>query len=172
MLNLNTYVLYSELVNTNELVAFDKNEYPYKALAAKNPYYSSKKMVKLALQYMTTGEAEESFKWAEWLEEEWIALDNDDSQGKGPQDFFLEGRKNFYHSWSKLMDGMGLLATETLKIGQMQIDFYQLYRCVMKKGGMEHVTKQQLWRTIYEDLDLPPLFLTSNVTHLKTCYKK
>jgi hypothetical protein len=138
-------------VNVADLVLFDEHEDPYKMLARADPNYSSRKMVKCALHYITTGEVEDSFKWSEWLEESWISLNNEQNKTS----FMLEGRRRFYNQWSKLMD----------------VGIYELYCSVMKKGGMEYVTEQQLWNLVYEDLNVLS-FLTRHMTHLKTYYRK
>jgi hypothetical protein len=154
-------------VNVADLVLFDEHEDPYKMLARADPNYSSRKMVKCALHYITTGEVEDSFKWSEWLEESWISLNNEQNKTS----FMLEGRRRFYNQWSKLMDDMRLPAIETLKIGPIRVGIYELYCSVMKKGGMEYVTEQQLWNLVYEDLNVLS-FLTRHMTHLKTYYRK
>lgn len=150
------------------MTPLDKNEPPYKILAIEQPYYENKKIVRCALRYVETGQVNSSFKWAKWLgEESW----NSSKNLEHIRNVSIEGKEEFDPKWISLMKEMGLNVIESLNVGRMEIDMYQLYCSVMKRGGMHYVTKQQLWGEIYEDLS-SSTFSTNYPSFLKKYYKK
>jgi hypothetical protein len=179
-------------VNIEDLAVMDRNEAPYKQLAAKNPYYQNKKMVRLALEYLETGHAGDDFKWSKWHEKLGTSLkgrpndsatitptDNDsnkhkddDRDDKSRMATIKEERETFYQNWNRFMEQRGIEIIDPPNTGAASIDNYQLYRTVVEKGGMVHLTKEpHLWEEICEALkvSLPP---TNFPKLVKKYYKK
>lgn len=55
-------------------------------------------------------------------------------------------------------------------IAHQELDLFKLYRLVRDNGGMERVTQEFKWRSLYLQLGLPP---ATNSSHMiKQAYKR
>jgi len=57
------------------------------------------------------------------------------------------------------------------QIGGKQLDLYELYHAVIKRGGAQNVTSKKLWKEIVNEFDLPPTCTSASFT-LKNHYEK
>ena len=149
------------------LAVMDRNGAPFKPLAAKNPYYPNKKMVRRALEYLETGHIEENFKWTKWHEklenpskgsinQQSHPYDDDNDKDKSRMSTIKEERETFYRNWNHFMEQRGITIIDPPNTGSPSLDNYQLYRVVIEKGGMIHLSKQpHLWEEICEALKVP-----------------
>ncbi len=56
-------------------------------------------------------------------------------------------------------------------LGYQSLDLYLLYKLVIKRGGMDKVTRNQEWKLVYQDLNIPTMS-TSASYNTRTNYKK
>ena len=64
----------------------------------------------------------------------------------------------------------GAAVTQNPSLGQRDIDLYKLYRLVRDNGGMEKVSQEFKWRSLYLQLGMPPLANSSYM--IKQVYRK
>ena len=74
------------------------------------------------------------------------------------------------HTHTHITHVTGTPLTRTPILAQKDLDLYRLYTLVQEYGGMERVTLELKWRSIYLQLGIP---LSTNASHaLKQAYKK
>jgi Ras-related protein Rab-1A len=76
----------------------------------------------------------------------------------------------FMDKLRKYHENRGTPLNRTPILAQKDLDLYRLYHLVQESGGMESVTREMKWRSIYLQLGIP---LSTNASHaLKQAYRK
>lgn len=79
-------------------------------------------------------------------------------------------RNSFMEKLRKFHENKGTPLTRTPILAQKDLDLYQLYQLVQENGGMERVTQEMKWRSLYLQLGMT---LSTNASHaLKQAYKR
>ena len=82
-----------------------------------------------------------------------------------------EEEKIFTRALYKFMADKGQPILKVPSLGFQDLNLYKLYQLVIKRGGMENVTKYQAWKAVYLDLGLSTMS-TSASYNTRTNYKK
>lgn len=61
--------------------------------------------------------------------------------------------------------------TKVPSLGYQELDLLKLYKLVIQRGGMDVVTRNQEWKSVYQDLEIPTMS-TSASYNTRTNYKK
>lgn len=69
------------------------------------------------------------------------------------------------------MDAKGRSISKVPSLGYQELDLFRLYYLVVMRGGMDEVSRQQLWKNVYQDLEIPTMS-TSASYNTRTNYKK
>jgi len=80
-------------------------------------------------------------------------------------------REDFIKDLYSFMNKMGRPITRVPFLGFQELDLYNLFHIVMKYGGMDKVSKNQAWKTVYQELGLSTMS-TSASYNTRTNYKK
>ena len=91
-------------------------------------------------------------------------------KGKGLNDEDEE-RKLFLTNLYSFMETQGQPIIKPPKLGFRDLDLHKLYKAVVKRGGMDYVTRRQLWKEVYLELGIPTMS-TSASYNTRTNYKK
>ena len=65
---------------------------------------------------------------------------------------------------------LGVPVNKQPSLAQRDLDLYKLYQLVRDNGGMEKVTQELKWRSLYLQMGMPPLANSSYI--IKQAYKK
>ena len=82
-----------------------------------------------------------------------------------------EEEKVFTRALYKFMANKGQSILKVPSLGFQDLNLYKLYQLVVKRGGMENVTKYQAWKAVYLELGLSTMS-TSASYNTRTNYKK
>ena len=77
---------------------------------------------------------------------------------------------NLQHCSILSLISSGVTYTNRPSLAQRDLNLYKLYRLVRDNGGMEKVSQELKWRSLYMQLGLPPLANSSYM--IKQAYKK
>lgn len=77
----------------------------------------------------------------------------------------------FKQSLYTFMEKRGMPITKVPSLGYQELDLLKLYKLVIKRGGMDVVTRNQEWKSVYQDLEIPTMS-TSASYNTRTNYKK
>ena len=65
---------------------------------------------------------------------------------------------------------LGITSPRQPSLAHQDLDLYRLYKLVKDNGGVEKVTQEFKWRSLYLQLGMPPLANSSHI--LKQAYKR
>jgi ARID/BRIGHT DNA binding domain len=82
-----------------------------------------------------------------------------------------EEEKEFTRKLYKYMAEKGQPIVKVPSLGFQDLNLFKLYQLVIKRGGMDVVTKNQAWKSVYLDLGLSTMS-TSASYNTRTNYKK
>lgn len=80
-------------------------------------------------------------------------------------------RSIFIKDLLEFMEIQGQPILKPPKLGFQDLDLYKLYKAVIKRGGMDIVTRRQAWKEVYLELGIPTIS-TSASYNTRTNYKK
>lgn len=80
-------------------------------------------------------------------------------------------RSSFLKDLYSFMEAQGQPILKPPKLGFQDLDLYKLYKAVVKRKGMDYVTRHQMWKEVYMDLGIPTMS-TSASYNTRTNYKK
>ncbi len=79
--------------------------------------------------------------------------------------------KFFNNFLTKYWNAKGLSTVKIPQIGGRELDFYRLYRAVVKRGGAQQVSNNKMWKEIVNEFGLPPTCTSASFT-LRNHYTK
>ena len=82
-----------------------------------------------------------------------------------------EKKDNFKEVLFKFLQQREVGNLKIPQIGGKQLDLYELYHAVVRRGGAQNVTAKKLWKEIVNEFDLPPTCTSASFT-LKNHYEK
>lgn len=77
----------------------------------------------------------------------------------------------FKQSLYAFMEKRGMPITKVPSLGYQELDLLKLYKSVIKRGGMDAVSRNQEWKSVYQELEIPTMS-TSASYNTRTNYKK
>ena len=84
---------------------------------------------------------------------------------------FNMGKEEFLKELYDFMERKGQPIMKLPSLGYQELDLYKLYRLVIQRGGMDQVTRDQEWKSVYQELGIPTMS-TSASYNTRTNYKK
>ncbi|RDD44936.1 AT-rich interactive domain-containing protein 4A [Trichoplax sp. H2] len=109
-----------------------------------------------AITYINDGE----------LPEDWQVTNKD-----GDDVVMDEEAEEFMGRLYKFMEDKGTPITKAPVLGYQTLNLYKLYKLVQKMGGMERVSQQMKWRSLYSQLGIATM-ITSASHNIKLAYQK
>ena len=95
----------------------------------------------------------------------------DDTIPSVEKSYESEEEKIFTRKLYKFMAERGQPILKVPSLGFQDLNLHKLYHSVIKRGGMDNVTKNQAWKAVYLDLGLSTMS-TSASYNTRTNYKK
>ena len=81
-----------------------------------------------------------------------------------------EDSSAFNERLARFLESKGTPLARQPTLAQKDLNLWRLYHLVKEKGGMERVTQEMKWRSLYMQLGMPP---SSNASYsIKQAYKK
>ncbi len=81
-----------------------------------------------------------------------------------------EDREDFMQRYTSFLESKGTPLSRPAMVGQKELDLHRLYKMVNEIGGMDRVTQEMKWRSIYLRLGMPPTTTASYA--ISRAYKK
>lgn len=98
------------------------------------------------------------------------ATSDEDNPQKGREEVDTAEAKTFEVQLQQFHESRGTPIQRPPTVGQHHLNLFQLYRLVKANGGMERVTMEMKWRSLYLQLGLPS---NSSASHaLRQAYRK
>ena len=82
-----------------------------------------------------------------------------------------EEKERFKKNLFSFLQSRGATNLKVPQIGGKELDLYELYQSVIRKGGAQKVSNSKLWKEIVNEFDLPPSCTSASFT-LKNHYQK